>query len=90
MRTDDAVPWAAVVARLPLDRATHLVAGHIADRADGHGRVRSDAATIAAACCLPITAAADALANLASRCLVARDGHGHLVLMAAEAEGGRR
>jgi hypothetical protein len=83
MCTDDAVPWAAVVARLPLDRATHLVAGHIADSADGHGRVRADAAAVAAACCLPITVVADAIADLASHGLVARDGGGRLVLTGA-------
>jgi hypothetical protein len=49
-----------------------------ADRATRDGRVRA-AADLAASCCLSVTAPASALADLASRGLLARDG-GALVL----------
>jgi hypothetical protein len=49
-----------------------------ADRATGDGWVRV-AADLAASCCLSVTAPASALADLASRGLLARDG-GALVL----------
>jgi hypothetical protein len=49
-----------------------------ADRATRDGRVRA-AADLAASCCLSVTAPVSALADLASRGLLARDG-GALVL----------
>ena len=70
----DAADWAAAVTRQPLTTAARLVAGQLADRADRHGRVRTTVGDLAACTCLPVTAVADALADLASRQLVARDG----------------
>jgi hypothetical protein len=71
--------WAAAVARRPLDPAARLVPGQLADRATGDGRVRVAVAEVAASCCPPAAAVADALADLASRGLLVRDG-GALVL----------
>jgi hypothetical protein len=71
-------PWAADDARRPLGPAARLVPGQLADRATRDGRVRA-AADLAASCCLSVTAPASALADLASRGLLARDG-GALVL----------
>jgi hypothetical protein len=70
--------WAADDARRPLGPAARLVPGQLADRATRDGRVRA-AADLAASCCLSVTAPASALADLASRGLLARDG-GALVL----------
>jgi hypothetical protein len=71
----DRAAWAAAIAHQPLGVAARLVAG----RATGDGRVRVAAADLAASCCLSVTAPASALADLASRGLLARDG-GALVL----------
>jgi hypothetical protein len=85
--------WAAAVARQPLGVAARLVAGQLADRATGDGRVRvavaevpasccppaAAVAEVPASCCPPAAAVADALADLASRGLLVRDG-GALVL----------
>ncbi len=78
MRADRAA-WAADDARRPLGLAARLVPGQLADRATRDGRVRIAAADLAASCCLSVTAPANALADLASRGLLARDG-GALVL----------
>jgi hypothetical protein len=66
--------WAAAVARQPLGVAARLVAGQIGDRATPGGRVRVAPADLAACCCLRITFVADALADLADRGLLGRDG----------------
>jgi hypothetical protein len=71
--------WAAAVARRPLDPAARLVPGQLADHATSDGRVRVAVAEVSASCCLSVTATANALADLASRGLLARDG-GALVL----------
>lgn len=71
--------WAAAVPRRPLDPAARLVPGQLADRATSDGRVRVAVADLAACCCLPPRQVADALADLAGRGLLARDG-GALVL----------
>jgi hypothetical protein len=79
--------WTATIARERLDRATRLVAGQLADRADHRSRVRIDVATLADSCCLSVTAVAGGLADLASRQLVARDGR--VLVLTAPEEGPR-
>ncbi len=66
--------WVRDVARLPLTTAGRLVAGALADRADRTGRVKVSTATLASCTCLPITITADAVADLASHGMLARDG----------------
>jgi hypothetical protein len=73
------VAWAAAVPRRPLDPAARLVPGQLADRATSDGRVRVAVADLAACCCLSPRQVADALADLAGRGLLVRDG-GALVL----------
>jgi hypothetical protein len=64
----------ALARALSLPVATRTVLGHLADRADCHGRVRTTAGELADCCCLPVTRVADALVDLASYRLLAQDG----------------
>ena len=66
--------WQQLVRRQPLDRAARTVAGQLADRAGRDGRVCVTVAELAAACCLPVTVTADAVAEFASHGLLGRDG----------------
>jgi hypothetical protein len=81
--------WTAV-ARVPLGRPARLLAGALADRADDRGRVRASAAELAASTCLSVTTVADVLADLASRGLLARDGHWLVLLRPDDGEGAQR
>jgi hypothetical protein len=68
--------WTALIERQALGVAGRLVAGQIAARADHNGGVRATIAELSACACLPVTVTADAVVDLASRELVARDGPG--------------
>ncbi|RBY83728.1 hypothetical protein DQ238_01225 [Geodermatophilus sp. TF02-6] len=73
-RTVTPADWSAAVARVPLNLAGRTVAGQLLDRAGRSGRVRATPGELAACTCLPVTGIADALADLASRGLIAQEG----------------
>jgi hypothetical protein len=73
-RHNQRAAWLAAVARLRLDRADRLVAGHIAEAADRNGRTCKTVAELAESCWLSITILTEVLADLSSRALLARGG----------------
>ena len=75
-----AADWAAAVARQPLDRATRLVAGQLADRACD-GRVRVTPAELAGSTCLTVTAVDTALADLSSHGMLGRDRRAYVLVL---------
>ena len=77
-------------AAAPLSRPARLLLGALADRADRHGPLRVTVAELARTTCLGVTTVADALADLASRGLLARDGRWLVLLRPDDREGADR